>query len=267
MEETTVLFDEYSGVLKTVAVKGKPTSISNFPFVAMKRTDSVRVSMPLTSSTKASITEKDSSFIIEANNINGFEKLKWTIKVSGEIRLEYSYAVTEGFYEYSGIGMKVSAKAIKSKRWLGEGPTRIWKNRTEGGLYDVYAGNKLVNIPGEVYNQPEFEGCFAPWKWVIFHLDDNVSIGFQNNSDVVLGVLNPINGDNPQMATWKYPEQEGFYFFNVIPAIGSKWKKPTEFGPDAQPDYIKDNQSGSISFFINWNNEKSDDKTFKISIE
>ena len=126
---------------------------------------------------------------------------------------------------------------------------------------------KLVNIPGLVYNQPEFEGCFAPWEWAIFHMDDKVSIGFQNNSEVVLGVLNPVNGNNPQMATWKYPEKEGFYFFNVIPAVGSKWKKPTEFGPDGQPEYLKENQSGSISFFINWNNDNSDNKTFKISIE
>ena len=265
--DTTILFDEYSGVLKTVAVKGKQTSITNFPFVTLKRSDSLKATIPLKTATKASIKEIDSSFIIEANNVNGFEKLKWTIKASGEMKLDYTYAVKEGFYDYSGIGMQINANAVKSKRWLGEGPTRIWKNRIEGGIYDVHAVDKLVNIPGEVYHQPEFEGCFAPWKWAVFHLDDNVSIGFQNNSNVVLGVLNPVNGFNPQMATWKYPEQEGFYFFNAIPAVGSKWKKPTEFGPDAQPTQIKENQSGSISLFINWNNEKSDAKTFKISIE
>jgi hypothetical protein len=267
MGETTILFDEHSGVLKTVAVKGKPTSITNFPFVTFKRTDSLKTALPLKTATKASITEKDSSFIIEANNVNGFENLKWTIKPSGELKLDYKYAVSEGAYEYAGIGMEVNGEAVKSKRWLGEGPTRIWKNRTEGGLYDVHAVDKLVNIPGEVYNQPEFEGCFAPWKWAVFYMEDNVSIGFQNHSNVVLGVLNPVNGFNPQMATWKYPEQEGFYFFNAIPAVGSKWKKPTEFGPDAQPEQIKESQPGSISFFINWNNEKSDYKTFKISIE
>lgn len=265
--DVTILFDQYSAVLKTVAVKGKPTSIKNFPFIAIKPIDSVKTNTTIKTLTKVSITENDSHFTIETNHVNGFEKLKWIIKKSGEIRLDYTYAVTAGLYEYSGVGMQVNAQTVKSKRWLGEGPARIWKNRTQGGLYDVHSVDKLINIPGEVYNQPEFEGCFAPWKWAVFHMEDNVSIGFQNNSDVVLGVLNPVNGFNSKRATWEYPKQEGFYFFNAIPAVGSKWKKPTEFGPDAQPAYLKENQSGSISLFINWNNDNSENKSFKISIE
>jgi hypothetical protein len=261
------LFDEYTGVLKTVAVKGKATSIKNFPFVDIKRADTLKVKYDNKLAIKASINNKEDHFIIESKNQNGFESIKWMIKSSGELKLDYTYAVKEGVYEYAGIGMEVNAKTIKSKRWLGEGPTRIWKNRVEGGIYNVHAVEKKTNIPGEIYNQPEFEGCFAPWKWAVFHMEDNVSVGFQNNSDVILGVLNPVNGENAKMASWKYPKREGFYFFNAIPAVGSKWKRPTEFGPDAQPTKINRPLSGSVSLFVNWNTAENDNRAFKISIE
>ncbi|WP_298878693.1 glycoside hydrolase family 2 TIM barrel-domain containing protein [uncultured Polaribacter sp.] len=265
--ETTILFDEYSGVLKTIAVKGKDTGIKNFPFIDVKRADTLKIKPNKKRVGEVSVETKDDNFIIESKNHNGFEIMRWTIKPSGELKLDYTYSVEKGVYEYAGIGMEVKAKAVKSKRWLGEGPTRIWKNRVEGGIYDVHAVEKKINIPGKVYNQPEFEGCFAPWQWAVFHMEDNLSIGFQNNSDLILGVLNPINGENARMASWKYPKKEGFYFFNVIPAVGSKWKKPTEFGPDAHPSLINKSLSGSVSFFVNWNNAKNDNKTFKISIE
>lgn len=265
---TSVLFEENSGVIKKVAVEGKATSIKNFPFIDVRRADTLKNKFNNSSAIKAIVDKVDENYSITAKNSNGFDVLQWTIKPSGELKLDYQYSPKQGTYEYAGIGMQVKAKTVKSKRWLGEGPARIWKNRKEGGIYDVHAVDKLINIPGEVYNQPEFEGCFAPWKWAIFHMDDNVSIGFQNNSeDLVLGVLNPVNGFNAKFASWKYPRKEGFYFFNAIPAVGSKWKKPTEFGPDAQPTLINETLSGSVSLFINWNNVKSNEKQFKISIE
>lgn len=139
------------------------------------------------------------------------------------------------------------------KRWLGEGPWRIWQNRTQGGVLDVYAIDKKVNIPGQVYNGPEFEGCFAPWNWAVFYLNDYLNVGFQNKTNVTLGVLNPVNGFDPKMATWHYPEKEGFFFFDHISAVGSKWKDARVFGPDAQPGEIDGQIKGSVSMFINWN--------------
>lgn len=264
---TTILFDAHSAVLKKVAVKGKQTSITNFPFIDVKLADSSKVEEKNQLEVKALVKKESENFVVESHNCNGFDAIKWTIKPSGEIKLDYKFSPQEGIYKYAGIGMSVNADAVKSKRWLGEGPARIWKNRMEGGLYDVYGVDKLINIPGEVYNQPEFEGYFAPWKWAVFYLEDNVSIGFQNNSDVILGVLNPVNGENAKFASWKYPDKAGFYFFNTISAIGSKWKKPTEFGPDAQPTFIKEPQEGSVSLFINWNNVEKNSENFKISIE
>ncbi len=266
--ENTILFDKVTGVLKTIAVKGKATSIKNFPYVVVKRADTLKArTNEIVEIHITTVKKVNENYIIQARNVKGFTNLVWTIKPSGELKLDYTYKTTKGSYAYAGVGMELKAEAVKSKRWLGEGPARIWKNRTQGGLYDVYAVDQQINIPGEVYNQPEFEGCFAPWKWAVFYMEDHVSIGFQNNSDVILGVLNPVNGYNAKSATWAYPKKEGIYFFNAISAVGSKWKKPTEFGPDAQPTPIDAPLSGSVSLFINWNTAENDNQTFKITIE
>lgn len=263
---TTITFNESNGILKSIAVDGRPTSISNYPFIDVDSPDSSLInhfSVP----GKAKIRKDNYDFILEAHNTNGFDYLKWTLKPSGEIKLDYKYSLQKGKYNYAAIGMEVDANNVKSKRWLGEGPSRIWKNRTQGGIIDVYPVDNKINIPGKVYNQPEFEGCFAPWEWAVFYLENDVSIGFQNNSNLVLGILNPINGVDPKFATWHYPEKEGFYFFNAISAIGSKWKKPTEFGPDAQPNSISNSLKGSVSFFVNWNSPNRQTEIFDLEIE
>ena len=260
----TLQFDENSGVLTSVLDKGKVTSLSNFPFLTFKA-DNARVANENVKVSKAIVSKKGDCYFIEAENTNGFDYIKWLLKPSGEILLDYGYTLKSGKYHYAGIGIEVAAEDVKRKRWLGEGPWRVYQNRPEGGILDVYAVDKKVNKPGQIYNGPEFEGFFTPWHWAVFYLDNNLNIGFQNTKDVTLGVLNPINGFNPKKATWHYPIEEGFFFFDVISAVGSKWKPAKVFGPDAQPAYINKQITGTVSMFVNWN--KSDKKAERIDLE
>lgn len=250
--KTTLKFDESSGILLTVVENGKLSSLQNFPFLTYEAADTI-INRKTEMVSNAMVRQKGMQWIIEVKDSKDFDNLKWTLNPGGEIVLDYAYTLDSGAYHYAGIGMEVLAKDVLRKRWLGEGPARIWKNRTEGGILDVYCLDKLVNIPGLVYNPPEFEGCFAPWNWAVFYLDNNLNVGFQNNTEVTLGVLNPVNGYNPKFASWSYPEKEGFYFFDCFSAVGSKWKASTEFGPDAQPSQINKQIQGSVSMYINWN--------------
>ncbi|GGD04231.1 glycoside hydrolase family 2 protein [Hyunsoonleella pacifica] len=261
---TIFQFDKSNGILKSISEGRKKTSLSDFPFLVLQSDDKA-ITNETTSTSKAKIAKQDSTFIIEARNTKGFDFLKWTLKPNGEIILDYAYTPKSSKYHYAGIGIKVDANDVYRKRWKGEGPWRIWQNRPEGGILDVYASDKKINVPGQVYNGPEFEGCFAPWDWAVFYLKDHVNVGFKNSTDVTLGVLNPVNGYNPKFASWYYPKQEGFYFFDVISAVGSKWKNAKVFGPDAQPVQIENQITGSVSMFINWN--KSDIKAKRVDVE
>ncbi len=263
---TTLQFDPNSGILLAVSDNGKKTSLQNFPFLTFEAADTALINV-LSEATDATISKEEKQWIIEAKNTKGFDYLKWILKPGGEIVLDYAYTLKPGKYNYAGIGMEVAAKDVLRKRWLGEGPARIWKNRTEGGTLDVYAVDKQVNIPGLVYNPPEFEGCFAPWNWAVFYLNNNLNVGFENNTAVTLGVLNPVNGFNHKFANWSYPKQEGFYFFDYISAVGSKWKAATEFGPDAQASQIDGQIAGSLSMYINWNRPTVKAKRLDVEVE
>ncbi|MRX64796.1 glycoside hydrolase family 2 protein [Maribacter luteus] len=263
-QNTLLKFDGNSGVLLSVTDKGKPTSIRNFPFLTFEQADTSLVTYTNNSS-KANATQIGGNWLIETKDSKGFDYIKWTLKTNGEILLDYAYTLDSGKYNYTGIGVEINADELLRKRWLGEGPERIWKNRKEGGSLDVYAVEKQVNIPGLVYNPPSFEGCFAPWDWAVFYLKNNLNIGFQNKTDVILGVLNPINAKDAKRAIWSYPKKEGLFFFDHISAVGSKWKPATEFGPDAQPNNIDGQIKGSVSMYINWN--KTDIKAKRTDIE
>lgn len=249
---TILNFDPNSGVLLSVLDKGKSTSLANFPFLTYEEADTALENSTVNTS-PASVTQEGDNWIIEVENSRGFDYLKWTLKANGEIALDYAYTLDKGKYYYAGIGMEVAANDVLRKRFLGEGPERIWNNRTEGGILDVYAVEKQVNIPGSVYNTPAFEGCFAPWDWAVFYLDNHLNIGFKNQTEVTLGVLNPTNAKDPKRATWHYPKTEGFFFFDYIASVGSKWKVAAEFGPDAQPHLIDKQVTCVVSMFINWN--------------
>jgi len=263
---TSLRFDANSGILLSVLDNNKETSLSNFPFLTFKA-DDTSVENKTSSTSKATITKQDEQFTIEAKNTKGFDYIKWTLKPNGEVALDYAYTLAKGKYHYSGIGIEVAAKDVNRKRWLGEGPWRIYNNRTQGGILDVYAIDKKINIPGQVYNGPEFEGYFAPWHWAVFYLTNNLNVGFENKTDVTLGVLNPVNGNDPKKATWHYPKQEGFFFFDEISAVGSKWKPAKVFGPDAQPILIEKQIKGTVSMFINWNKPSLKAERTKLEIE
>lgn len=261
---TALRFDAASGILTSVLNKNKPTSLGNFPSLEFEAADP-DLKKDTAQSSRVHVSEKDGAFIIEAKDTKGFDSLKWTLQPNGEVVLDYAYTLPTGNYHYAGIGMHVAADDVLRKRWMGEGPARIWKNRTQGGLLDVYAVEKQINIPGTVYNPPEFEGCFAPWNWAVFYLENHLNIGFRNQSDVTLGVLNPVNGYNPKFAAWHYPKQEGFYFFDCISSVGSKWKPAADFGPDAQPTMMDQQIKGRVSMLINWN--KPDRKAKRVDME
>ncbi|GGZ25208.1 beta-galactosidase [Echinicola pacifica] len=259
-------FDSASGLLESVSTHGKTSGINNFPYLAFEAADSTLVN-DISTSNAAKISQDGDKWIIESTHSRGFDYLRWELNAGGEITLDYAYTLNEGAYHYAGIGMEVPAKEVLRKRWLGEGPARIWKNRSQGGLWDVYALEKQVNVPGLIYNSIEFEGFFAPWNWAVFYLENNVNLGFLNNSDLTLGVLNPVNGPNHKFANGYYPKREGFFFFDFISPVGSKWKAASEFGPDAQPSWIKGQIKGSVSLFINWNRASEKAKRVDVEIE
>lgn len=260
-----LIFNHSDGTLREVSINDTRLPLSDFPKVV-----SVPVSQAESGTGKVQVTlsEENGIYKISSKGKNGFDAFQWTIHPNGTLALDYTFTLEKGEYSYAGIVMPISAASVQSKKWLGEGPYRIWKNRTEGGELNVWEVGKQKNVPGQLWNFPEFEGFFAPWYWANIYLDDNVKISMASQcSDLALGVLNPVNGNDPKYAKWKYPTEEGIYFFNHISPVGSKWKDPDEFGPSAQKSVIDEQCSGSILLNFTWNRKNIVFTKEKLEIE
>ncbi|MUH37404.1 glycoside hydrolase family 2 protein [Zobellia amurskyensis] len=151
-------FNENTGSLKEVSVDNKTLPISDLPSIFASNT---KDSLSLFSLGKVSVQKHENFYTIKSIGANGFDSFTWIIDQNGTLRLDYSYTLPTGNYHYAGIGMKTNAKAIISKKWLGEGPFRIYNNRTNGGLLDVWDIKNTVNTPGKIWDGPEFEGFFC----------------------------------------------------------------------------------------------------------
>ncbi len=194
-----------------------------------------------------SIKKQEDSFTVVYEHIPGFDNLKWTIMPNGILKLDYSYTLPQGLYYYAGVGFELDGSQVRSKRWLGAGPYRIYKNRNKGTTLNVWNIKNRINIPGEVYEFPEFEGYFGDWYWAQLNLLNDQTLGMMAEN-LYLGLLKPNAGEDPKNAAIHYPEQSGVYFFNCISPIGEKWKKPEEIGPSAQLNYLEGSQSGTVYF-------------------
>ncbi len=263
---TVFKFDEATGALTEVVTGNKRFPVGATPFlVCHAENDLEPTALP---KGKVTVRKKNDAIVIESSHINGFDHLKWTVRPEGYLTLDYAYTLPRGEYYYAGIGLRLQNEDVLGKRWLGEGPARIWKNRMEGGELNVWDQAKKLNVPGEVYDPPAFEGCFAPWYWSIFRLTGNRTLGLSTNSEgLVLGVSTPVNGKDPKFATWQYPEEEGIYIFNYISPVGAKWRGAREFGPSGQLNRIDGTCTGSINLYFDWNQADLTTEKFEVEIE
>jgi len=119
----------------------------------------------------ADITKTETSEGYELNfSFDGDLKyLKWTMYNSGWLQLDYEYQV-EGEQYFTGISFDFPESDIISAKWLGEGPSHVWKNRLKGGQLNVF--ERLYNnvLPGtNNWNYPQFKGYYADVSWMEFN--------------------------------------------------------------------------------------------------
>ena len=141
---------------------------------------------------------------------------------------------------------------VTHKRWLGDGPFRVWQNRLRGvttGVWENDFNNTLTGFSDWIY--PEFKGFFANWRWLQLDTREG-QISVLNQGDTkFLQVLTPDFGpDKLKANAWARTPNCGLGFLDAIPPIGSKFKEAKFSGPQGQAT-VKDGEfSGAVSFYF-----------------
>lgn len=169
---------------------------------------------------------------------------RWTLRADGSLRLDYDYTL-EGKFLYHGITFDHPEDAMRSLRWLGEGPSRVWQNRLEGTWLGVHENARHVQQPGESFRYPEFEGYFAGVRWAQLTTDAGLLRIASGEPDVFLRVGTP-RLSHPNTAV-DFPPGN-LSFLRAIPGMGSKFKTPAVSGPSAQPAKASGTYRGALVF-------------------
>jgi hypothetical protein len=179
------------------------------------------------------------------------KKVSWRLRDDGWLQCDYTYTAS-GAKDYFGVLFDYPEKFVKSKRWLGEGPYRVWKNRLAGatpGLWQNDYNNTITGWRDWIY--PEFKGCFAGVRWLQLNTTEG-RITVVNDSGVpFVQVLTP-EFPPAKLAGHTIPPLPscGLGFLDAIPPIGSKFQAADVVSPSGERTVAHGGYSGSVRFYF-----------------
>jgi len=234
----TVEISKQSGMLQRVALDGKTISLSNGPRLAIGKSQLQNIQLDQTGSVTA----------VNATFSGDLKKVSWQLQEDGKLQCRYTYQAT-GKQKYFGVLFDYPENLVQRKRWLGDGPYRVWKNRQLGGTLNVWANDYNNTITGYrdlVY--PEFKGCFADVRWLQLNTSEGIITVVPENIPFVQVLTPDLPPTNLLGHAYTTLPQCGLGFLNAIPPIGSKFSGAESTGPQGQLNLGAGEYSGMVVF-------------------
>ncbi len=234
-----VRFSRQTGLLSSVECNGQTISLAGPRLVTG--------SSKLVSIQKTNI---EGAVVLTAIFEGELKKLVWRVCNDGAVICDYTYRCV-GTNDAHGIVFDYPEKLVKRKRWLGNGPYRVWKNRLRGvtfGIWENEYNNTITGWRDWIY--PEFKGCFANVCCMQLETAEGLITVVPNNIPFVQ-VLTPEQPPDDIAGKTKVTlPQCGLGFLHAIPPMGSKFKDAATTGPQGQPNIAQGEYSGSVSFYF-----------------
>jgi hypothetical protein len=167
------------------------------------------------------------------------------------VQCDYAYPAA-GPRDYHGVIFDYPESLVQKKRWLGDGPFRVWQNRRRGVALNVWENKYNNTITGwRDWEYPEFKGCFGNVRWLQLETTEGTITSVLGSDGGFVQVLTPeFPPTNLVANTVVSLPRAGLGFLHAIPAIGSKFHRPRDAGPQSQPAEANGTYSGSVNFFF-----------------
>ena len=194
------------------------------------------------------------NYVVKCRYEGGLKTVIWGMAGGDEggakLLCHFTYTAT-GTNDAIGVLFDYPEQLVKRKRWLGDGPYRVWKNRLGGGTLGVWTHDYNTTITGyRGWVYPEFKGFFANVRWLQLETTEGLITVVPENIPYVQ-VLTPEQPPANLVANTKMNvPQCGLGFMHAIPAMGSKFKGPESTGPQGQPNIGQGEYSGTVSFYF-----------------
>ncbi|MDO3695282.1 glycoside hydrolase family 2 TIM barrel-domain containing protein [Wenyingzhuangia sp. chi5] len=186
--------------------------------------------------------QENGKVVVTANYHGILQKVVWTINADGLIQLDYEYEYN-GVVDLAGMYFEYPEEKMRAKKWLGDGPYRVWQNRLKGTTLDIWENDYNDPIPGESFNYPEFKGYFNNWHWAEFTTEEGQIYIENKDTDTYLGVYSPRDGRDALLYTIP---NTGIAVLDVIPPARNKVNATDLLGPSSQPKWLSGLQKRTV---------------------
>ena len=174
--------------------------------------------------------------------LGNFDNAKWTIAPDGSAALDFAYNFN-GVIDLMGVKFDFPENKVISKRWVGDGPYRVWQNRLHGPQYGVWENDYNDPIPAESFTYPEFKGYFANVDWMDIKTQDGTISIVNETPESYVGVYEPRDGRDHIL--YELPKT-GIAIMEVIPPVRNKVNTTDLIGPSSQPKWVAGQRTGRI---------------------
>ncbi len=175
--------------------------------------------------------------------LGNLDEVCWTFCPEGSANIEFKYNFS-AVVDMMGICFDYPEEKMQHKKWLGQGPFRVWQNRLHGTTLSVWENDYNDPVPGESFTYPEFKGYFAGVEWMKLRTDEGCILIENHTPTDYVGVYQPRDGRDRLLYT--LPET-GISFLHVIPPVRNKVNATDLIGPSSQPVWANGSYSGNIT--------------------
>ena len=239
--ELTASFSKDTGLLLGVQRGAQIFSFTNGP----------RLAVGSATLREIHFTDDGPDAIVSAKFDGDLKSILWRVNGNGWINCDYTYTA-RGTNDFLGVLFDYPENLVTHKRWLGDGPFRVWQNRLRGvtlGVWENDYNDTLTGLSGWIY--PEFKGFFANVRWLQLDTKEGQVTVINNSGVPFVQVLTPEFAPPNLMAKAFAPVPKcGLGLLDAIPPIGSKFKEAKFGGPQGLPTVADREFSGAVSFYF-----------------
>ncbi|MCF8364088.1 MAG: hypothetical protein K9G70_15865, partial [Prolixibacteraceae bacterium] len=229
-----VVFSKTDGTLLSVKNKNGDVSFSGGPVPAGIESEITGVQWKTTG---------NGNFQMEITTENYPEKITWTLKKDGLLKLEASPLKRRlRNIDFVGISFNYPEKKCTGVKWMGRGPYRVWKNRVKGSNMGVWEKEYNNTVTGETFNNlvyPEFKGYHGNLYWAILETTESDFTIVSETPNLFFQLFGPEEPKHVAGGTHPpFPEGD-ISFLYEIPAIGTKFKQADVLGPKSGKGHFR----------------------------
>ena len=239
--ELTATFSKQTGLLLGFRRGAQNFSLANGPRLAVGRATLREIHFD----------EDGPDAIVSAKFDGNLKSISWRVNGNGWIDCNYVYTA-HGTNDFLGVLFDYPESLVQHKRWLGDGPYRVWQNRLRGvtlGVWENDYNNTLTGFRDWIY--PEFKGFFANVRWLQLDTTEGQITVLNRSAVPFVQMLTPeFAPPNLTGKAFAPVPKCGLGFLDAIPPIGSKFKEAKFGGPQGQPTVAHGDYSGAVSFYF-----------------